>query len=76
MEILDFLTLYWEIFYCLAVLILVFVGLVRNHAPDAILLGALVLVTIAGIVTPEEALVGFSNAGYTNSWSIVHRGGR
>ena len=53
----------WEAFYCLAVLALVFWGLIRNRAPDALLLGALVLVTVAGIVSPEEALVGFSNTG-------------
>jgi di/tricarboxylate transporter len=41
----------------------VFVGLINNRAPDALLLGALVLVTIAGIISPEEALAGFSNAG-------------
>ncbi|UCF17162.1 MAG: SLC13 family permease, partial [Phycisphaerales bacterium] len=53
----------WEAFYCLAVLALVFAGLTRNRAPDALLLGALVLVTVVGIVSPEEALSGFSNAG-------------
>jgi len=53
----------WEAFFCLAVLALVFWGLVSNRAPDALLLGALTLVTVVGIVTPEEALVGFSNAG-------------
>jgi di/tricarboxylate transporter len=53
----------WEAFYCLAVLALVIWGLMKNYAPDALLLGAVVLVTLAGIVTPSEALVGFSNAG-------------
>jgi len=53
----------WEAIFCLFVLALVFWGLVRNYASDALLLGALVLVTVAGIVTPNEALVGFSNAG-------------
>jgi di/tricarboxylate transporter len=53
----------WEAFYCLAVVALVFWGLMKNYAPDALLLGAVVLVTLAGIVTPREALVGFSNAG-------------
>ncbi|MDT8301737.1 MAG: SLC13 family permease, partial [Sedimentisphaerales bacterium] len=38
-------------------------GLINNRAPDALLLGALVLVSIAGIISPEEALAGFSNAG-------------
>jgi di/tricarboxylate transporter len=53
----------WEALFCLGVLIAVFAGLINNRAPDALLLGALVLVTIAGIISPEEALVGFSNAG-------------
>jgi len=53
----------WEAFFCLGVLIAVFVGLINNRAPDALLLGALVLVSIAGIISLEEALVGFSNAG-------------
>jgi len=53
----------FEAIFCLFVLALVFWGLVRNYASDALLLGALVLVTVAGIITPDEALVGFSNAG-------------
>jgi len=53
----------WETFFCLAVMALVFAGLVRNVAPDALLLGALVLVTLVGIITPEQALSGFSNPG-------------
>ncbi|MFC1795349.1 SLC13 family permease, partial [Planctomycetota bacterium] len=53
----------WEAFFCVAVLALVFWGLMGNRASDALLLGALVLVTTVGIITPEEALVGFSNAG-------------
>lgn len=53
----------WKAFYCLAVLILVFWGLRKNYASDALLLGALVLVAAVGIISPEEALVGFSNAG-------------
>jgi di/tricarboxylate transporter len=53
----------WEAIFCLFVLVLMFWGLVRNYASDALLLGALVLVTVARIVTPDEALVGFSNSG-------------
>ena len=53
----------WEALFCLAVLALVLWGLLGNRAPDALLLGALVLVATFGIVTPEEALAGFSNAG-------------
>ena len=51
----------WEPFYCVAVLVLVFSGLIVNIASDALLLGAVVLVTLVGIITPEEALAGFSN---------------
>jgi di/tricarboxylate transporter len=53
----------WEAFLCLGVLIAVFAGLITNRAPDALLLGAVVIVAVAGIVSPEEALAGFSNAG-------------
>ena len=53
----------WEAFLCLAVLAAVFVGLVANRAPDALLLGGVVIVTVFGIISPEEALAGFSNAG-------------
>ena len=53
----------WEALFCLGVLVAVFTGLINNRAPDALLLGALVLVSITGIISPEEALVGFSNAG-------------
>ena len=53
----------WEAIFCLFVLILVIWGLVRNYTPDALLLGALILVTVSGIITTDEALVGFSNAG-------------
>jgi di/tricarboxylate transporter len=53
----------WQGFFCIAVLGLVFWGLLKNYAPDALLLGAVVLVTLVGIISPEEALVGFSNAG-------------
>jgi len=53
----------WEAFFCIIVTALVFWGLVRNHAPDALLLGAVVLVTTVGIISPQEALAGFSNAG-------------
>jgi di/tricarboxylate transporter len=51
----------WEALFCLAVLALVLAGLVINVSPDALLLGAVVLVTVVGIISPEEALAGFSN---------------
>ena len=45
----------WETLFCLAVLALVVVGQIVNISPDALLLGAVVLVTIVGIISPEEA---------------------
>ena len=53
----------WEALFCLVVLCLVFWGLVRNYPPDALLLGAVILVTLVGIISPQEALIGFSNTG-------------
>jgi len=51
----------WQAYLCLGILALVLAGLIKNYASDALLLGALVMVTIFGIVTPKEALIGFSN---------------
>ncbi|MCP4643639.1 MAG: SLC13 family permease [bacterium] len=53
----------WDGLFCLLVLALIVAGLVRNIAPDAVLVGSLVLVTLAGIITPQEAFAGFSNTG-------------
>lgn len=51
----------WQPLFAGLVLVLIFWGLVRNHPPDALMLGGLVLVTLAGLVSPSEALSGFSN---------------
>ncbi len=53
----------WEALFCLVVLLVVLGGLLANRAPDALLLGAVVLFMVVGIVTPEEALAGFANSG-------------
>ena len=53
----------WQAVFCLCVLALVFYGLIRNRSADALMLGALVLVTVTGIVTPKDAVAGFSNMG-------------
>ncbi len=45
------------------VILAVFIGLIRNYPPDALLVGALVMFGVAGIVTPREAFAGFSNQG-------------
>ncbi|MFC1737908.1 SLC13 family permease [Planctomycetota bacterium] len=52
----------WEAYFCLIVLGLIIAGLIRNISPDALLLGGVVIVTLVGIITPEQALAGFSNA--------------
>ncbi|MHC4293881.1 MAG: SLC13 family permease, partial [Planctomycetota bacterium] len=51
----------WEAVFCLVVLGLIIFGLIRNISPDALLLGGVVLVTLVKIISPEEALAGFSN---------------
>jgi di/tricarboxylate transporter len=51
----------WEAIFCLVVLGLIIFGLLRNISPDALLLGGVVLVTLVKIISPEEALAGFSN---------------
>jgi di/tricarboxylate transporter len=51
----------WEGYFCLGTVAVVLAGLAANIASDALLLGAVILVTMAGIVTPEEAFSGFSN---------------
>ena len=51
----------WEGYFCLATVAVVFAGLASNRAPDALLMGAVVLTMLAWIVTPEEAFSGFAN---------------
>jgi di/tricarboxylate transporter len=51
----------WEAIFCLVVFGLIIAGLVRNISVDALLLGGVVLVTLVGIISAEEALSGFSN---------------
>ncbi len=51
----------WEIFFCFGVLILVLGGLIYNRPPDVLLLGAVVILAVVRIITPEEALAGFAN---------------
>lgn len=53
----------WEAWLTLVVLGMVLGALVRNRPPDAVLLGAAVIVTVAGVITPKEAFAGFSNEG-------------
>jgi di/tricarboxylate transporter len=53
----------WEAWFSLVLLVLVFAGLVANIAPDALLVAALVAVTVTGVVTPDQAFSGFANTG-------------
>lgn len=53
----------WEAYLTLSVIVLVFVGLVRNRPPDAVLVGGVVIVTLAGVITPKQAFAGFANTG-------------
>ena len=52
----------WEAWFTLAVVVIVLVALVRDVvAPAAAMVGGMVAVLVAGIVTPEEAFAGFAN---------------
>ena len=53
----------WQAWFTLGVVFLIFVGLARDLAPDVLLLGGAVLLTVVGIITPDEAFAGFSNEG-------------
>ena len=54
----------WEGWYCVSVVFLMFVLLLKNVAgPDILMLGALALELAAGIVPIESGLKGFSNKG-------------
>lgn len=54
----------WEAWYVLAVLGLVFYGLVRELAPaDVLLLGGLIAVGLAGVLKPDQIFAGFANEG-------------
>ena len=51
----------WE---SLAVTALVLISLAREWAPtDAVLLGGAILLTVLGVITPEQAFAGFANTG-------------
>ena len=51
----------WQAWFMLVLLALVFVGLVKNLQPDALMIGAAVVAGLAGILKPEEVFRGFSN---------------
>lgn len=52
----------WEAWFTLAVIALGIVVLIRDVlAPDLIFIGMVALLLVAGVISPQEALVGFSN---------------
>ncbi len=52
----------WEAWFTLAVLIVMIVALTRELlAPAAIILSAVVVLLVAGVLTPQQAFSGFSN---------------
>src|SRR3990172_2876945 len=54
----------WEIWFTLAIVITVLVMLATTPAPtEVVLLGAMIVLSIVGIVSPSEALSGFSSPG-------------
>jgi di/tricarboxylate transporter len=53
----------WQGYATLGITGLVLAALVRDVAPDAVFLGALVLLALLGVITPGEAFAGFSNEG-------------
>ena len=54
----------WQGWITIGVLLLLIIGLVRYaHLSDVIFLGALGLLLLLGVVTPREAIAGFSNDG-------------
>ena len=57
-------TLGWQGWFSLALVAFCFVLFVRTRiAPDIVTSGALTLLLVTGILTPDEALAGFSNPG-------------
>jgi di/tricarboxylate transporter len=54
----------WEIWFTLAIVVIVLATLAATPAPtEVVLLGAMIALSIAGVVTPSEALSGFSSPG-------------
>ena len=62
MQSLEFLSLSWQAWYTVAVILMIVVALLRNMArPELVLLGALGLVLGAGVLEPDEAFQGFAS---------------
>ena len=48
---------------CLFILLLIIIGLIINISTDVLLITGAILVVLFKIITPQEALSGFSNSG-------------
>lgn len=55
--------MWWHSWFTLGLIGLIFFGLIRNYAADALLVGAVVLCGLVGIIEPREVFAGFSNTG-------------
>src|SRR5688572_15990586 len=54
----------WTAWLTLGTIFAIFAILIATDAPtDMVLLGAIVVLTVAGVLSPKEALAGFSNEG-------------
>ena len=53
----------WQAVFTLLVVLGVLAALIKNYAPDSVLLGGTVTLALAGVVSPGEAFAGFSNEG-------------
>ncbi|MBI5095343.1 MAG: SLC13 family permease [Candidatus Hydrogenedentes bacterium] len=53
----------WSSWFTLIVAALLFIGLAFEFAADALLVGAVVVLAVAGIISPQEAFAGFANEG-------------
>lgn len=52
---------HWQAMFMLALVVGVFIGLVKNLAADALIVGAAVMAGLVGIVKPEDVFKGFAN---------------
>jgi di/tricarboxylate transporter len=53
----------WHGWITVCTVIVIFIGLAKDFAPDVLLLGGAVLLTAIGVITPKEAFSGFANEG-------------
>ena len=54
----------WEIWFTLAIVVTVLITLATTPAPtEVVLLGAMIVLSVAGVISPQQALSGFSSPG-------------